>query len=230
MELRQYWFILWKRIWIPILLIVVVAVVSLLTHETPPLIYTTSLRFVVGVKTQEAAWRVNEETFHAWVVSEYLADDLSVIVGSQEFATDVNRHLEQMNSSVRIIPDSITGITFGEKQHRILRVDLTWGNPDEIGDIGRAIVAALENDSPKYFAQLGTPDAFISSVIDKPLVSVPTSLSLTQRLDLPVRLVLALIAGIGLVFLLDYLDTSVRNAPELEEMGIPVLTEVPKQK
>jgi capsular polysaccharide biosynthesis protein len=46
---------------------------------------------------------------------------------------------------------------------------------------------------------------------------------------LPVRLLLALAAGIALVFLLDYLDDSVRGRSELEAMGIAVLAEVPKK-
>lgn len=233
MELRQYWHIIWRRIWIPVLLVGIVAGVSLLTAKTPLPMYTSSLRFTVGVTSQagQAALegRVNEETFHAWVASEYLADDLSVVVGSQKFAADINRHLAEMGSSVQIFPGAISGITVAEKEHRILKLNLTWGNPDELAEIGQAAVMALKEDSPKYFAQFGTPNALIT-VIDEPLVSTPIPPSLTQRLDLPVRLILALVAGVGLAFLLDYLDTSVRGAPELERMGIPVLAEVPKQK
>ncbi len=134
MELRQYWHIIWRRIWIPVLLIGVVAGVSLLTAKTPPPMYTSSLRFTVGVTSQTAqaapAGRVNEETFHAWVASEYLADDLSIVVGSQKFAADVNRHLAEMESSVQIFPGAISGITVAEKEHRILQLNLT--SPGEI--------------------------------------------------------------------------------------------------
>ncbi len=47
-----------------------------------------------------------------------------------------------------------------------------------------------------------------------------------EQLDLPLRVLLALAAGIGLAFLLDYLDTSVRERRDLEELGLPVLGEV----
>jgi capsular polysaccharide biosynthesis protein len=230
MELRQYWQIIWKRIWIPIFLVALVAGLSLLTAKPRPATYTTSLRFIAGVKTQPAPpERLNEETFHAWVASEYLADDLSVFVGSQEFASDVNRHLVEMGSRVQIFPGSLAGMTVAEKEHRILQVRLAWGNPGELAEIGRAVVSALIEDSPKYFAQMGTEEALIT-VIDQALVPVLVPPSLTQRLDLPVRLLIALAAGIALTFLLDYLDTSVRNGPELEAMGISVLAEVPKHK
>jgi capsular polysaccharide biosynthesis protein len=75
---------------------------------------------------------------------------------------------------------------------------------------------------------LGTPGALIK-VIDPPSPPTQNSISLTQRLDLPVRLLLALAAGLALIFLLDYLDDSVRGKAELEAMGIPVLAEVPKK-
>jgi capsular polysaccharide biosynthesis protein len=42
-----------------------------------------------------------------------------------------------------------------------------------------------------------------------------------------VRLLLAVLVGVALCFLLDYLDDSVRNKSELEAMGISVLAEVP---
>ena len=230
MELRQYGRIIRRRAWIPLLLVAVVGVVSLLTKKTLPPLYTASLRFTVGVKAQGGVRPINEETYYAWIASEYLADDLSVIVSSQAFAADVNRHLQEMGSAVQIAPGSISGVTFAEKQHRILQMNLTWGKPDELADIGRATVTTLQEDGPKYFAQLSTPAAFINSVIDEPLPPAVIPPSLTQRLDLPVRLILALLAGVGLVFLLNYLDTSVREATELESMGIPVLAEIPKQK
>jgi capsular polysaccharide biosynthesis protein len=44
-----------------------------------------------------------------------------------------------------------------------------------------------------------------------------------------VRLLLALVAGLALTFLLDYLDDSVRGRADLEAMGIAVLGEVPKR-
>ena len=43
------------------------------------------------------------------------------------------------------------------------------------------------------------------------------------------RMLLALVVGVALTFLLDYLDTSVRDKAELEAMDIAVLAEIPKK-
>jgi len=229
MELKKYWHIIWKRIWIPVLLVVVVGVVSWLTLQTSPSTYSTSMRFTVGVKPQEIADQYNYDSYYAWLSSEYLADDMTAIVSSQAFAGDVNKRLAEMGKSVRIPPGSIGGVTIAEKQHRILRLNLSWGNAEELADIANAVVVVMEEDSPKYLIQLGTPGALIN-VIDPPSPPSENPPSLTQRLDLPVRLLLAFAAGIALAFLLDYLDSSVRGRAELEAMGVSVLAEIPKKR
>ena len=229
MELKQYWSILWKRAWIPALLLVVVGGVSLLTRQPPVPSYSTSMRFTVRVKPQVMTDKFTYEGYYGWLASEYLADDLSEIVKSQAFASDVNRHLTEMGSSAVIPPGIIGGVTFGEKLHRILRVNFSWGNEAELNQIAQAVVKAMEEDSAKYLTQPDVPGGAVITVIDEPSAPAFNPPSLTQRLDLPVRLLLALAAGIALTFLLDYLDDSVRGKSELEAMGIPVLAEVPKK-
>jgi len=227
MELKRYWLIIWRRAWIPALLLIIVAGVSLLTDQTPPPAYSTTMRFSVGVKPQEVEGQYNYDSYYAYLASEYLADDMTAIVSSQAFAADINTRLEELGSAARIPPGVIGGVTIAEKQHRILRLNLTWGDPAQLADFSRAIVLVMQEDSPKYLTQLGTPGALID-VIDEPSPPAAAPPSLTQRLNLPVRLLLALAAGVALTFLLDYLDDSVRGRSELEALDIPVLAEVPK--
>jgi capsular polysaccharide biosynthesis protein len=228
MELKKYWHIVWKRIWIPVLLVVVVGVVSWLTLQTPLPGYSTTMRFTVGVKPQEVTGQYNYDSYYAWLSSEYLADDMTAIVGSQAFAEDVNKRLREMGKPVQIPPGIIGGVTVAEKQHRILRLTMSWGNAAELADIAQAVVIVMQKDSPKYLAQLGTPGALIN-VIDPPPPPGQNPPSLTRKLDVPVRLLLAFVAGIALAFLLDYLDPGVRGKAELEAMGVSVLAEIPKK-
>ncbi len=228
MELRKYSHIIWKRVWIPLLLVVVVAAASLLTQRTSPPTYSTTMRFTIGVKPQELADQYSYDSYYAWLASEYLADDMTAIVSSQAFADDINHRLTELGSSVQIPPGIISGVTIAEKQHRILRLNVSWGNAAELVDIAQAIVRVMEEDSPKYVTQLGTPGGLIAP-IDAPTPPTANPPSLTQRLDLPVRLLLALAAGVALAFLLEYLDDSVRDRAELEALGVAVLAEVPKK-
>ncbi len=229
MELRQYGQILWKRIWIPIALVVLVAAMSLATVKRVPPMYTTSLRFVVGVTPENIPDQFTYDGYYAGVSSEFIADDLSVIVSSQAFAEDVNRHLADIAPGFQISPGMLAGQTFADKQHRILQISMTWGDPNQLRKIGEAVVLALQEDSPKYLAQMGALGGQVV-VIDRPLTVTPIPTPLSRKLDLPIRLLLALAAGVALIFLLHYLDTSVQSAAELENMGVSVLAKIPRHK
>ncbi len=224
MELKHYAHIVWKRFWIPILLLLVVGVVSLLTRQTPSPVYSMTIRFNVAVAPEVVTDEYNYNGLHAWVTSEYMADTLSVLVNGQKFTNDINALLAEMGKSVRIP----AGIITGDTRHRVVSLTMSWGNTNELSDIAAAVTQTMESNIIDYFPQANQTGVIISQID----VSGPDEVnltSLTQRLDIPIRLLLALAAGVGLAFLLDYLDDSIRNKSELEAMNIPVLAEVPKK-
>ena len=228
MVLKQYFNIVWKRIWIPVLLVVVVTAVSLWTQQTPAPVYTATMRFIVGVEPERVPDAFNYDGYYAGVSSEYVTDDFAVVVESHAFAEDVNRHLADMQSSVNVPPGTIKGLLFAEKQHRILTLNLSWGNPDQLAEIGQAIALALQQDGPKYLAQLTTFGGVIT-MIDPPSTPFPIPTPLSQRLDIPVRVILALGLGLALTFLMDYLDDQIHQRADLERLGLPVLAEISKK-
>ena len=67
------------------------------------------------------------------------------------------------------------------------------------------------------------------AVIDRPVVS-RVGASLREQVDIPIRVLIALLAGIALAFVLDYLDSSVRDAREVEALGLHVLGEIPRAR
>ncbi len=229
MELRSYWRIVRHRMWVVIGLVLVVAVVSLFFREATPPVYQAGLRFIVGVPPEPVRGDYyTYDRYYAWLASEYLADDFSEVVKSGAFAADVTDHLRAAGLDAQIPAGAIQGATVAEKQHRILSLRITWGNPIELEQIAQAAATTLQEDGAKYFGQLGEEQALIH-LIDPPAIT-PVPPSLRQRLDLPIRLLLALIAGLFLAFLIDYLDDSVRDVQELEESGFVVLGAIPPFK
>ena len=253
MELRQYWHIVWKRVWIIVALLVVVLIGSLALRAEPAPLYQATMRFLVGVAPEartgdyytvlllwplmahprcvapEACTRgyYTYDRYYTWLSSEYLADDLSEVVKGSLFADDVSAYLAQGETPITVSPGAIQGSTVAEKQHRILTLRITWGNADELAAIANAVAEVLPQNGPDYFATIGVDQARFT-LFDRPVV-VPVGKSLRERLDLPIRLSLALLAGVALTFLLDYLDDTVRNGAELEAMGITVLGEIPRR-
>jgi capsular polysaccharide biosynthesis protein len=80
--------------------------------------------------------------------------------------------------------------------------------------------------SAEFFSQFSAEEADIR-LIDPPTIS-QAGRSAREQLDLPLRIALALTAGVALAFLLHYLDDSVRERADLEKLGVAVLGEVPR--
>lgn len=223
MELRAYWRIVYGRLWLVIGLVGMVLVASAILRTKPTPVYTASLRFIVGVSPEAVRGEYyTYDRYYNWLASEYLADDYSEVVKSAAFAADVTARL---NGEVDVPAGAIQGSTVAEKQHRILTMRITWGDEEQLRLIANAAAQTLQEESSKYFAQLGVSQAEIY-LIDPPVV-VPVPPGLTRRLDLPIRLFLALLAGVALTFLLDYLDDTLRDRAEVEALGLEVLVEIP---
>ena len=224
MELREYWRILWRRWWLIVGLMLVVLVASLIfqTHPTP--MYQATMRFTIGVSPESDRERVTmDPLYSAYLASEYIADDFTEVVKSESFAADVS---ERLASQGIVVPaGAIRGYTVAEKQHRILTMQLTWPDEAQLRSIAEAAQLTLEEQNAKYFTQLGSEGAEVF-VIDPPSV-VPLGVSLKDRLDIPIRVALGLLAGVGIAFLLHYLDDSLHEPAELEALGISVLGGIP---
>lgn len=224
MELRQYWRIIRRRLWIVVLLPLLVLVASLALRRPAPPVFQASMRLTVDVPPLPVVEGMNfDPRYTAAQASEYLVDDFSELVKSQAFAADVSARLAEQG--IAVAPGSIRGSTASEKRHRIMTLWITRGDPDEAAAIAQATADALREDSARYFARLGTADAQVH-LIDPPTV-VALGPGLREKMDVPLRVLLALIAALGLVFLLDYLDDSVRDAREVETLGLTVLGEIP---
>ena len=219
MELDQYWRILWRRWWLVAALVAITLVVSLATYDQPAPVYQASMRFSVGIEGEEPVYAVSGEgRSDAWLASEYLADDLSEVLKGGDFAARI---------SERVGLNVPAGAIFASREHRIMTVSVTWGNPAEAQAIAEAVAAEVENVEAGYFPQLAGVAAQ-AVLIDGPGIG-EVGPGLRDRLDLPIRLLIALVAGVALAFLWDYLDDSVRSRAEVEALGVPVLAEIPRR-
>jgi len=227
MELREYWTVIRRRWWVPIALVAIVAIAWVAMNRPwvprPPS-YGISLSFSVGIKPQDAI--DSEENYYVALTSEYLIDDLSEVVRGSEFAAAVSERLAEQGLSIPA--GAIMGSAQTGDLHRILQVSLNWGDPEQLAAIADAIVVTLQEDvdrfMPRLFAQNGA-----AYLVNRGSVT-PLGPSVTQKLDLPIRLLLALGVGIALCFLLHYLDTRVREPVDLEEMGLAVLGQIPRNR
>lgn len=228
MELKEYVRVIWRYLWLIVALVVVVGVGSWIFRAQPAPQYTASVRFTIGVNAPPATQVTGyDPILTSYQASEYIRDDFVEIIQSDVFAADVNAQLAKMGvSEVAVTKGNISAAV--EKQRRLMSMSVTWNNPEQAQKIADAAVTNLSDNNAKYFAQLGASGAMVA-VIDQPAVS-RVGASLREQLDIPIRILIALLAGIALAFLLDYLDNSVRDARDAEALGLRVIGEIPRGK
>jgi len=227
MELRQYWQIIRRRWWVIVSLLLVVLVISLLAGKAGSArapVYVASMRFMMGLEPEaKTGDYYTYDKYYTWLTAEYLVDDVSELVRSGAFAQAVSQRLG--SAGITVPSGAIHGSTQAGTLHRILTVSITWGDAEQLAHIANAVVAVLPDEIAGHFAQVGTGGVY-ASLIDPPAIG-GVGASLREKMDIPIRLLLALVAGLALALVLDYLDDSVRNKGELESGGVAVLAEIP---
>ncbi len=227
MELRQYWTVIRRWWWIPVITVVLVALLTLVSTrpwQPMPPSYTTSLSFSIGLKPENPD--DGEENYYTALASEYLIDDLSAVVRGSEFANAVSRRLQ--GQSITVPAGALQGSTQAGKLHRILTISITWGDPDQLPAIADAVAQTIEAEAstymPRLFAQNGA-----AYLVDRSGIGT-VGPGLRQRLEFPLRLLIALAAGIALAFLVDYLDDRIRGREDVETLGLTVVGEIPRRR
>jgi capsular polysaccharide biosynthesis protein len=223
MELIRYWQVVRKRWWLIVALVAIVGVVSLFTYDwSPSPRFTASMRFNVGIVPEppvDADYVYNP--LDTWRSAEYLMDDLASAVRGAEYARRV---------AARLAPESVNlaGAFGAATEFRVLTVSVLWRDQEQLARIVNAAAEVLNQEGGDLVGPLGDARPVLR-MIDPPVV-VPAGASLADKLDIPIRLGLALLAGIAGAFLLDYIDVSVRSGDELEDMGIAVLARIPRHR
>lgn len=230
MEIRKYVAILWTRGWLVLGLPLLVLAIGLLRPAPRPNPgYVANMRFSVGVTPQAPSSSIyTYDRYYSWLTAEYLADDLTQVVRSREIADAVTAEASREGLKVDFPPEAIQGSAGAGKQHRILSVSLSWGDRDQLDVLSNALATVLSEGKSPYFEQFrqaGTP--LDLHLIDPPSIS-QAGVSLRSRMETPLRLILALLAGVALAFFVEYLDDSVHGPEDLEARGLPVLGAIPR--
>ena len=149
MELREYWTILRRRWWIPLVLAALVGIFSaiqLQPWQPQPVSYAASLRMIIGVMPAgDAADTAYDPRYYAWLTSEYLVDDFTEVVRSGLFAQNVSQRLAQQ--SITVPAGMIQGSAATGEQHRIITLSFSWPDQDQLAAIVDAVTEVVTVDA-----------------------------------------------------------------------------------
>jgi capsular polysaccharide biosynthesis protein len=203
----------------------VVLVVGLVTYSPPGTAYNAGIRFIVSQEPSEAAAESDEERLANWQTSEYIVNGLTDWVRGGQFAQLVSERLAE--SGLNIDAGAIRGSIAADNTRSMMTLSMTFGDAAALEAMMNAAAAVLVEENEVGLPQLGGETAALVQ-LDQPIIN-PVTAGILEQLQLPLRIVLAVGAGVALAFLVDYLDPSVRSKEELEEMGLAVMGEIPRK-
>jgi capsular polysaccharide biosynthesis protein len=220
MELREYGRIVRRWWWLLVLLPVLAGAITILTYREPPVVFGYTVQFSVSFLPAPRESMDQDPRLGAVQAAEYVADDLTLVMMGTRFAESVRQYLPEGTPL-----GAITSATRADKEHRIVTVSLQANTAEDVTALGAAVQQAATNDLEVLLNELwGMGELRLEVVNDSG--AFPIGGGLQSQLDIPLRVVLALVAAIALAFALDYLDDSVRNRKEAERVG-QVLGEIP---
>ena len=213
-----------RRWWLLLLPPAVVLVWTVITYRTPQTAYQVTLRFAAGLPPEQTPGVYNFDRQYAWLASEYLANGLSDVVHTSLFAQNVLKRWNAPGASIS--PEQLEAAMTADQTQSILEVYLTWPNAAQAAQLGQAINDELTQNGTSYWPQLSKAKGGPVVALDKP---TPTgvAVSLRNRFDIPIRIIVAFIAGLALVFVVHALDPYLRDRKELERMGCRVVGQIP---
>ncbi len=204
---------------------IVVLVIGLVTYQPAAPTYSTGVRFIVGQTPAPGAALEDEERYYNWLTSEYIVNGLTDWVRGGEFAVDVSEYLA--GEGHEIPAAAIQGGLAADNARSMLTLSLSGGDPQQLAAMMEGVIAVLTTENAAALPQLGGENAQLTQ-LDQPHVN-PAPSGIRSQLELPVRILLALLAGAALALLVEYLDPTFRDREEVEGLGLTILGEIPKQ-
>ena len=224
MELLQILRILVRRWWIAILPLAVAALIVVpdFLRDTPTAGgFNTTIRYTAA-QILEAIPDRDGDFQDVWLASELTVNAFTDWVRAGSFKADVAEVAVQNGVEVN---SAALGVA-ADNARSIGQVFLSYPVESDLAVIVSAAIDVLRTRNQDYFPQLGGVSATVA-ILDAPVITASPP-PLTDRFGAIIRLGMALFAGVGLAFLVEYLDPTLRTKDDLEALGIPVITSIPR--
>ncbi|MDO0824913.1 YveK family protein [Desulfosporosinus nitroreducens] len=219
-ELRQYWEMLKKR-WIIVLVLPIIAALTsgVVSFFIIKPVYQASTTLIVGKKASEAGQAAVQMLDNSVLqANQQLAKTYATIAQSRTVEQSVINHLDLTMSVAEL--DKLITIN-PVKTTEILEIQVMNTNPELATDIANSMAAEFS----KAVIEIKKVDSV--SIVDTAVVP-NNPVKPNKKLNILIAYVVGLMAAFGLVFLLEYLDNTIKTSSDVENvLGIPVLGVIP---
>lgn len=219
-DLRQYWEVLKKR-WLIVITIPLIAALTsgIISYFIIKPVYQASTTLIVGKKaTEEGAAAAQMLDNNVLLANQQLAKTYATIARSRTVEENVINDLN-LTMTVEQLDKLISVDQVNTTEVLEIKVDNT--DPKQAASIANAMVSEFS----KAVIEIKKVDSV--SIVDK---AVPPDIPVKPKktLNIAIAFVVGLMAAVGLAFLLEYFDNTVKTSQDVETLlGIPVLGVIP---
>lgn len=220
MELKQYFRIILKKWWLIAIIVIAAmagAVVKSYYFTTP--IYAANAKLIVNQSSGDGGGTLNAGTIQTSII--LINSYKEIIKSSAVMNKVVEKHPELGKSPAQLSSQiSVTSTSNSQVMNLVFQ------------DISYAKAAATVNAVATVFKEqipniMNVDNITILSEADTTISPVP--INLNPVMNMLISLMVSLILAVGLVFLLDYLDDTLKTEVEITEiMDVPILAVVGK--
>ncbi|MDR3585997.1 MAG: Wzz/FepE/Etk N-terminal domain-containing protein [Desulfosporosinus sp.] len=219
-ELRQYWDVLCKRWMIVVVLPLIAALTSgVISFYLIKPVYQASTTLIVGEKPSDSAKSAAQMLDNSVLMAnQQLAKTYATIAQSRTVEENVIKDLnlpltvEDLDKLISINPVKTT---------EILEIMVTNTNPE----LAASIANTMAREFSKAVIEIKKVDSV--SMVDT-AVTPDKPVKPNKTLNILIAFVVGLMAAVGVVFLLEYLDNTLKTSIDVEKLlGIPVLGVIP---
>ncbi|GAA0182403.1 YveK family protein [Clostridium sediminicola] len=218
LDLRELFFILRKRITLIVSITLLATVISALVSVfvlTP--IYEAKMSVVIGKATdinEELSYNLNDVNMYQKLVSTYAVIAKSKVVSEKAVnLMDTDLTADKVREMLAVTPQNNTQIVDLKVQSK---------DPEEAKEIVSKITIAFINRAEKLI-----PNGNIE-VLDK--AELPKNpIKPNKTLNVAITFILGLMVSVGIVFILEYMDNTVKTKEDIEKyVGLPVIGIIPE--
>ncbi|OXM13125.1 YveK family protein [Paenibacillus herberti] len=224
MELKHYAFMIRKRLW----LIVAVVIMSCSLSATYSYWYAkpeyeASAKLLVG-QVKDSGGLMSSLDLNLINSNIQLIKTYKEIIKTPRIMQIVAEEYPQLNQSAGQLAGKVTVTSVNDTQ--VMSVTARDSSFESAARIVNAVSAVFSNEIPKL---LQVDNVSILNQADPGANAAPVAPN--AKLNIVMAFVLSLLAGLGLAFLLEYLDDTIKTEEDvMDTLGLPVLTVIPKFK
>ena len=220
MDLRQYWEVLKKR-WVIIIVIPLIAALTsaIVSFFILKPVYEASTTLIVGKKasdnTQQAGQLLD---YNVLLANQQLAKTYGTIAKSRTVEQSVIEELklpikvENLDPSISVDP---------VKNTEVLQISVDNNDPVLAANIANTLAAKFSD----AVIQIKRVDSV--SIIDN-AVTPDKPIKPKKSLNVLIAFVVGLMMSVGIAFLLEYMDNTIKSSKDVENtLGLPVLGVIP---